>query len=247
MKALASASVEAAFVPVNGSVRANITVVEDDGTTTKINEAGPELQSHELDSLIETLVRSDPGDGWVVASGSLPPGVPSDFYRRVSEAVPDAGRRLAIDTSGRPLIAAMSATCAVLKPNLKELESIVRSELDDVGSVIDAADSLRSGGPASVLVSLGSQGAVLVSAQGASYGRAPVPAVLNTVGAGDALLAGFLAGGGQGAEGLSEALAWARVAVSCPATVGPPVADADRRAVVLPGKTPRDCMLKEFL
>ncbi len=236
--ALRDLGVETAVIPIGAAIRHNVTIVTDDGVATKINEPGAHLSPKEVDELINTTVRCDPGNGWIVASGSLPPGAGDDFFVRLSRAIPESGSRLAIDTSGSALAAAADGCCAVMKPNLSELRSLVDADLEDLGSVVDAANSVRPPGSA-LLVSLGADGAVLIESDSVHYGHTETPEVANTVGAGDALLAGFLAAGGRGADSLREALAWAQAALRSVTTIGARVVASDRAAVKVQTKVPR--------
>jgi len=128
------------------------------------------------------------------------------------------------------LDARVGTPCALVKPNLAELAGVIGRRLGTLSGVIDAAGKLRRGGWRSVLVSMGPRGAVLL-AEDVCYGPAPMTEVRNTVGAGDALLAGFLSAGGRGAAALAEGLAWARAAVQSTDTLAQAVTDGDRRAV----------------
>jgi 1-phosphofructokinase len=109
--------VEVVLVPVVGAVRANVTIVEPDGTVTKINEPGPALRPSEAEAVMEATAAAADGAAWVAASGSLPPGVPGDFYRRLIERVAGTRARIALDTSGDPLRLALAAGPQVVKPN----------------------------------------------------------------------------------------------------------------------------------
>ena len=235
--ALAATGVMSQAVRIRGSIRSNVTVVEPDGTTTKINEPGPELTAAEAGELIRAAVIGS-GSDWLVASGSLAPGTPTDFYAQLAVSLPDAAQRLAVDSSGQPLELLIGTPCAVVKPNLSELVHLTRQHMCTVGEVVDAAIELRDAGWASVLVSLGRFGAVLVSDE-IAYGTVSVTDVRNTVGAGDALLAGFVAAGGCGAAALAEGLAWAGAAVRSVGTAGARVSREDRRAVVMSQCVPR--------
>lgn len=235
--ALAATGVTSHAVRMRGSVRSNITVVEPDGTTTKFNEPGPELDAAEADELIRAAVTGS-GSDWLIASGSLAPRTPTCFYAQLAGSLPEAAQRLAVDSSGEPLELLIGTPCAVVKPNLSELVSLTRQQILTVGDVVDAAEDLRDRGWATVLVSLGRFGAVLVSDE-ISYGRVSVTDVRNTVGAGDALLAGFIAAGGRGASALAEGLAWARAAVRSAGTAGARVSVDDRRAVSITPCVPR--------
>ena len=241
--ALAATGVTSHAVPVRGAIRSNITIAEPDGTTTKINEPGPELTAAEAAELMRAAVAGS-GPDWLITSGSLAPQTPTDFYARLAASLPDAAQRLAVDTSGEALSKLVGTPCAVVKPNLSELAELTCRPLCTLGDVADAATSLRDRGWGSVLVSLGRFGALLVSDETA-YGTVTVTDVRNTVGAGDALLAGFVAAGGRGAAALAEGLAWASAAVRSVGTAGPRVSLDDRRAVVVAQCVPRDLPVGE--
>lgn len=241
--ALAATGVTAHAVPIRGSIRSNITIAEPDGTTTKINEPGPELTAAEAAELMRAATTTS-GSDWLIASGSLAPRTPPGFYAQLAASLPDAARRLAVDTSGEPLEQLVGTPCAVVKPNLSELVGLTRRCLHTVGDAADAAADLRNRGWGSVLVSLGRFGAVLVGDETA-YGTVAVTDVRNTVGAGDALLAGFVAAGGRGAAALAEGLAWASAAVRSVGTAGPRVSLDDRRAVAVSQCVPRDLPVGE--
>ena len=226
---LEEAGIDVAIVPIGGSTRANIALVEPDGTTTKINELGPPLSGAELDALlagaVATLVDQP---SWLVGSGSLPPGVGDDLYAGLVSRCRDAGVNVAIDASGPPMSLAAAAGPDLIKPNLEELEELVGRALDTVGDVLTAALELVSGGVGTVVVSLGGDGALLVSPSVIAHAVAPVSAPLSTVGAGDALLAGYLYATGSGStpqEALCTGVAWGAAAVSLPGSRMPTPAD----------------------
>src|SRR5690606_6852750 len=131
-------------------------------------------------------------------------------------------------TSGAALRAAVPAGPDLIKPNREELAEAVGGPVDTIADVVEAAGELRDRGARAVLVSLGAEGAVLVDDDGVLTGEAPVARPNSTVGAGDALLAGFLAGGARGPAALAEALAWGAAAVRLPASRMPGEADIRR-------------------
>jgi 1-phosphofructokinase len=219
-------------VPIRGAVRANISVTEPDGTVTKLNEPGPELNADEVAALIAATVEAArTGAVWVVCSGSLPRGVPERFYADLLPALRATGARVVVDTSGAALTAAIPARPDLIKPNREELADEAGQPVHTLGDALRAATILRERGAGTVLASLGADGALLVDDTGAYYGEAPVDRVLGAVGAGDATLAGFLAGGGAGPEALTEALAWGAAAVSLPGSRMPRPDDLDRSRV----------------
>ncbi len=245
VSSLAADGTGACTVGIRGSVRACLALVEPDGTTTKVNEPGPEMSMSEAQDLVSAAVDTAADSDWLVASGSLPPGAPADLYAQLATALPGADRRLAVDTSGAALDALVGTPCALAKPNLAELANVIGRRPRTVGEVIEVAEILRRGGWRSVLVSMGQLGAVLVADE-VCYGVAPATEVRNTVGAGDALLGGFLSAGGGGPAALAEGLAWARAAVRSTDTLGDAVADHDRRAVQVTADPPRDRGVEVF-
>ena len=217
-------------VPIKGAARVNVSLVEPDGTVTKVNEPGPQLGPDDVEAIL-AAASAVAGSGWVVGCGSLPPGAPVDFYARLI-ALGSEDRRIAVDTSGEALGAAVCARAALVKPNTAELAELVGRPLATIGDVNAAARVLIERGAHAVLVSLGPDGALLVDARTASHAEASIDDVVNTVGAGDALLAGFLAAGG-GSDALGNAIAWSVAAIRSPGTRMRPVTAADRGAVIV--------------
>jgi 1-phosphofructokinase len=170
---------------------------------------------------------------WLVASGSLPPGAPADVYADLVRGLAGSGIRVAVDTSGPALEAVLAAGPTLVKPNRDELAEVSGQPLTTIADVVEAASRLRDRGAGAVLASLGREGAVLVDEDGAIHGSTPEVLPLSSVGAGDAMLAGFLAGGGNGAKALLEGLAWGAAAVLQPGSGMPSPADIDRSAVRL--------------
>ncbi len=169
---LGDLGIEAAGVPIAGNTRdrqRHVTLVEPDGTLTKVNAAGPELSPAEAEDVLEAVrVRSAAAD-WIACCGSLPRGLPPRWYAELVERSHRAGARIALDTSGTALTAALAEGPDVIKPNAQELAEAVGRPLATVGDALKAAEELRErGGARSVLASLGADGQLLVEASGAS-------------------------------------------------------------------------------
>jgi 1-phosphofructokinase len=220
--------IDVCAVPVRASTRSNVSLVEPDGTVTKINEPGGSLSAEDLDEIVGAVLSVAAGADWVVACGSLPPGVPDDFYARLGRLIPG---RFAVDTSGAALAAAVGCGPALVKPNRGELASLVGYPIESVADGARAAAEVRAAGVSAVLASLGADGAVLVDGQGIRYGECPVDRRRSAVGAGDAMLAGFLAAGVLGRDPLVEALSWGAAAVRFPGSRMPGPSDVDRSGV----------------
>lgn len=235
--ALRAAGVPARPVPIAGHARANLTITDPDGVTTKLNLPGAELAAVDADAVIETTVDTCAGARWLVLAGSLPPGVGDDFYVEVIEAV--RGRwgaqspRIAVDTSGAALHAVIArGRPDLIKPNEDELAELAGIRLDPDAPLADAVLPIaRRLVPAQVgaaLVTLGGDGAVLVESDGAWAATPPRIRVASTVGAGDSSLAGYLIADveGEGAEGrLRHSIRYGAAAASLPGTQAPAPVD----------------------
>ncbi|MCG5121136.1 MULTISPECIES: 1-phosphofructokinase [Streptomyces] len=237
--------IEAAGVPVAGSTRVNITLVEPDSTLTKVNAAGPELSAAEAEALLEAVRARAAGADWIACCGSLPRGLGPEWYAQLVARAHRAGLRVALDTSGSALGATLAEEPDVVKPNAEELAEAVGRPIATVGEAVKAAGELRERGARAVLASLGADGQLLVDATGTWFGHAGPVAVRSNVGAGDASLAGFLAAGGRGPAALAAAVAHGTAAVQLPGSVMPTPADLVPDAVTVTDAVPTDRPLAE--
>jgi 1-phosphofructokinase len=241
-------------LPIGEPLRTNVALTEPGGVTTKINEPGPLLDENQQEALIKLLLESSRGASWVVMAGSLPPGFPADFYataaQRLRSSADGAAPRIAVDSSGQPLAAALTGGAAgmpdLLKPNAEELAELAAAagfapatadelEADPAAAAAAAAAVVRTGVGA-VLATLGSKGAVLVTADGAWLATHPPVAAVSTVGAGDSALAGYLLAHGQGAapaDCLRQAVAHGAAAASLPGSTVPAVHQTTPDAVTI--------------
>jgi 6-phosphofructokinase 2 len=211
---LARAGLEGLCIPIAGDTRISSVVFEaDSGKEYRFVADGPHVDEVETAAALAALDRQ-PGS-WIVASGSLPRGMPADHYVAVARAAARRGVPFALDTSGPALSAAAAAGgFALLKVSRRELEALTREPTADRASAARAAiDLARASTIGRVLVSLGPEGALLAHADGAVTVDAPRVAVRSTVGAGDTFLAGFLHALMTGLDD-AEALAWAVAAGS---------------------------------
>lgn len=242
---LGAEGIEVAGVQVAGQTRSNISVVEPDGTLTKINAAGPELTAEESQALLRRVGERSAGVDWIACCGSLPRGLAPEWYAELVARTHRAGARIALDTSGPSLVAALRERPDVVKPNAEELAQAVGRPLATLGDAVKAAEELRAWGARAVLASLGADGQLLVDEGGVHYGSAPVAAVRSNVGAGDASLAGLLTAGGTGPAALAAAVAHGAAAVQLPGSLMPTPADLDTAAVTVTGDVPLDRLLTE--
>ncbi|MDQ1046243.1 1-phosphofructokinase [Streptomyces sp. V4I2] len=237
--------IEVAPVPIAGATRSNIALAESDGVLTKINAPGPELSVEEQELLLETVRAQSRDADWIACCGSLPRGLAPEWYAELVARAHAAGARIALDTSGPALLAALRERPDVVKPNAEELAEAVGRPLSTVGDAVKAAEELRERGARAVLASLGADGQLLVNDAGAWFGSAQVAAVRSNVGAGDSSLAGFLIAGGSGPTALASAVAHGAAAVQLPGSVMPTPSDLDPAAVTVTAEVPVDRVLKE--
>lgn len=186
-------------VRIGGSTRESFTVNE---TSTERQYRfvlpGPQLTIAEQTECLLQLRRTAAGAGIVVASGSLPPGVPEDFYQQVSTVCAELGAMFLLDTSGAGL-AHVKSGVFLLKPSVRELRENAGADLTTEAEQVAAARDLTTRGLARhVLVSLGARGALLVGADGAQRFAAVEVPPGSGVGAGDAMLAGVAVGIARG-------------------------------------------------
>ena len=246
---LDAAGVRYDAVPVGAPLRSNVTVTEPDGTTTKINEPGPALDAHTVDRIVDRLIHRGAGAQWLVLAGSIPPGPAPDSYahiiNRVRAGLGSAAPRIAVDTSGLPLMEAVSETAEalpdIIKPNGEELAELIgRTDAEaleaDPAAAAAAARALIERGVGSVLVTLGGNGAVLVTREGAWHAIHEPVVVRSTVGAGDSALSGYLIAhvrGGTPGQCLRQAVAHGSAAAALPGTQLPSVGTTTPHAVAV--------------
>ncbi|MDP3722997.1 MAG: 1-phosphofructokinase [Candidatus Omnitrophota bacterium] len=192
-----------AFVTLAGSTRNNYKIqTRAPRLLTEINTPGPRVPKTALRALERRLFRQRPAPRCVVLSGSLPPGVSHDLYRRWIQRLHRLGIPAVLDSSGVALRQGLRARPWVIKPNRHEAEELLQRRLNRLADVADAASALAAQGPDLVIVSLGADGAVLASrpdqpapASGRVwFARPPTVKVDSAVGAGDSLIGGFLVG-----------------------------------------------------
>ena len=224
-------------VPVRGAVRTNLAITEPDGTTTKVNEPGTGLDLAESEALALAVVELGREAQWVVLSGSLPPGLPDDWYSAMVALLRPFGCRVAVDTSDRPLTALAEglATAApdLMKPNSEELAGLVGVSAEsleaalargDAAPVVAAARRLIDLGVGTVLATLGAAGAVLVDRSGSWLASPPPIEPRSTVGAGDSSLAGYVradVAGEPAPARLAMAVAYGSAATALPGSALP--------------------------
>jgi 1-phosphofructokinase len=205
---LAHMGLSADFITVGqGLSRINIKLKSDNKTETEINGQGPVIEASDLEKLYRKLdVIGE--DDILVLSGSVPKQIPDrdHIYERICSKLADRKIKLVVDAEGSLLMNTLRYHPFLIKPNLHELGALFGQILLTEESIIDCAMRLKQEGAQNVLVSMAGEGALLIDSNGRiTRQNAPKGKVLNSVGAGDALIAGFLAGLiKSGEDGLKE-------------------------------------------
>jgi len=231
VRELEAAGIDCRTARPAGPIRANLTLTEPDGTTTKLNGPGAAVDAEHLADLADTLVRAAAGGSWTVLAGSLPPGAPAAFYADLVERLQGVSR-VAVDTSEWALAALVDrlreSAPDLLKPNAEELASVTGTDATQLETepevAAKAARTLVDRGVGAVLATLGGRGAVLVDTDGAWHAPAPPTTVVSTVGAGDCTLFGYLLAEHRGlpaADRLALAVAYGSAAAGLPGTTIP--------------------------
>jgi tagatose 6-phosphate kinase len=180
------------FLPIGAPSRACHAIVElDRHRATKVDEEGPEITSAEAGAYLDLFAGLLHDARMVALCGSLPPGLPDDYYALLLARAQAAGVPAVVDTSGAALGPAVAAQPLLVKPNREEAETLVGAPVRSIADAVDAGLLIRGRGARMVAVSLGAEGAVLVTGSGAWQARAAVQVPLNTVGSGDSFVAGF--------------------------------------------------------
>lgn len=189
---LEAAGIATRTLDLPGETRENFSVLErSTNLQYRFTFPGQEVTQPEADACLDLVRRLEPD--MLVASGSLPPGLPETYYENVAAFAKSIGAKFILDTSGAALQAAADEGLYLLKPNLAELSALAGVEKLEINQVDDAAlEIIHQGKCEIVVVSLGPQGALLVTRDGFEHIPAPMVKKLSTVGAGDSMVAGMV-------------------------------------------------------
>jgi 6-phosphofructokinase 2 len=209
--------------PIAGLIRESLVILEEStGQQYRFGMPGPEIQKEEWEPFLRELEAMEPSPDYVVASGSLPPGVPPDFYARVARAGKKRGAKAIIDVSGEALEAALQEGVFLIKPNVREFRGLVGEEIKEESQIKAEAQKMVQSGRCEVLViSLGAAGALVVSKEFAEHLLPPTVPIVSKVGAGDSMVAGIvlsLARGNPLRESVLFGVAAGTAAVMTPGT-----------------------------
>ncbi|MBV4420270.1 1-phosphofructokinase [Clostridium tyrobutyricum] len=176
------------FIEVKEDTRINVKIRSKQ--ETEINGAGPDIDKENLEKLFKK-VENLKSEDFIVLAGNVQKSVPRDIYSRIQQRCKNG--KVAVDTTGSALTATLKYKPFLIKPNIHELGEIFERELKSSDEVIKYANELRKMGAQNVIISMGKDGAMLVCDEGVYKASAPKGTVQNSVGAGDSVVAGFLA------------------------------------------------------
>ncbi len=210
---LAAQGINYKIIPTKEETRENIVVSETETNAQfRFVLPGAKIGAEEANACLQMLEQLKPTPTYIVASGSLPPGLTGQFFSDLAKLAKKLKARFIIDTSGEPLQMAAKEGVFLLKPNLGELSALVGREQLELNEVDDAAlEIVRKGSCEVMVVSLGPSGALLVTKDGCEHIPSPTVKKQSTVGAGDSMVAGMVWMLSQG-KSLKE---MARFGVAC--------------------------------
>ncbi len=185
------------ITPIAGESRINLAVIDPtSGEQTEINERGPEVSPHEIESFLDRLDYLARGVRICVLAGSLPPGVEPDLYARIVRELRERGIVVILDSDGEPMLAGVRAGPAAITPNVLEAEELVGHEFEGPGDLAAGLTQLLELGAGEAIVTR-SEGCVAVVGEPSRRSfyevRAEPQEPVATVGSGDAFLAGYVA------------------------------------------------------
>ncbi len=186
------------FVKVEkGITRINIKISsmsENKVEETALNGMGPQITKGDIDVLLEKIQKMSTKD-MVILSGSIPKNMDKDIYEKICKELSEKGITFIVDSTQELLMNVLKYNPFLIKPNKEELEETLNCKISTKEDIVNAAKELKKMGAQNVLVSLGNDGALLLTKEDETYySKAPKGQVVNTVGSGDSMVAGFLAG-----------------------------------------------------
>ncbi len=193
-----SQGVQTDFVKVEkGITRINIkisSISENKVEETALNGMGPQITKTDIDILFEKIQKMSTKD-IVILSGSIPKNMDKDIYEKICKVLNEKGITFIVDSTQELLMNVLKYNPFLIKPNKEELEETLNCKISTKEDIVNAAKELKKMGAQNVLVSLGNDGALLLTKEDETYySKAPKGQVVNTVGSGDSMVAGFLAG-----------------------------------------------------
>lgn len=191
-KLLAKSGFPVEVVPISADIRTNFTIMDKHGLTIKLNELGPHITDAELQAIEEAVASKFNKATWLMLCGSIPPGVAPDFYCKLIKMARGRNIKTLLDTDGEALTRGIEAGPTVVKPNQQEAERLLNRALLTRAHFLEAVTRIRAMGAESVILSLGSRGAVATDDHRMVEALPPRIDVLSPIGAGDAMAAAYV-------------------------------------------------------
>lgn len=184
--------IEPDFVEVEGITRINVKLKSQ--LETEINASGPTVKSEQFNALLSKLKSSVTKEDTIFLAGNASPGLGSSHYQAIAKLAQDIGAKFVLDSNKDLLTSCLSFKPFLIKPNEQELAEIFEVEINSEADIVHYVQELQDRGARNVIVSRGGDGSLLVTENGEVY-RANVPdgELVNSVGAGDSMVAGFMA------------------------------------------------------
>jgi len=213
---LEASGLPVALIRVRQPIRRNLTISDMQGLTIKLDEAGPQISPEEERRIEQAARRKLEGASWLLLCGSLPPGLSVDFYARLIQAAREKNVKTLLDSGGEALRVGLEAGPTMVKPNRPEAEKLLNRTLLTRQQSMEALQQIARLGAQTVVLSLGSQGAMGTNGQGSFHALAPEIRQACPIGAGDALAATCVWALAEN-QSFAEALRWGVAAGSAAA------------------------------
>jgi 1-phosphofructokinase family hexose kinase len=189
---LATSNFPVEVVRISHEMRTNLTISDKQGLTVKLNEFGPKIEPEELDAITKAVETHLNGADWLMICGSLPPGVPAQFYSGLIELAHKRKVKTLLDTDGDALLHGLESAPTMVTPNQQEAERLLNKVLITRTHFFEAVDRIHAMGAESVILSLGSRGVVAKNVDGLMEVSPPRIDAVCPIGAGDAMAAAYL-------------------------------------------------------
>lgn len=179
------------FTHVKSETRSCINILDENNVSTEFLEKGESISDEEINAFLDDFDKIIEDSNVITISGSAPQGVPTNIYTTLINMIKAKNKKVILDASGDLLKEGIKALPTMIKPNSEEMENLLSVSINNEEEVIKNAIKLRESGIELVVVSLGSDGALLVCKDGVYHGKPPKIEVVNTVGCGDSMVAAF--------------------------------------------------------
>jgi 1-phosphofructokinase family hexose kinase len=179
-------------VPIHNEIRVNLTITDKQGLAIRLNERGPKITPEELRRLEKVVENRLESAAWLMLCGSIPPGVPSDFYTKLIRMARERKVKTLLDTDGDALLHGIESGPTVVSPNQPEAERLLNRALITRAQFLEAATRIKAMGAEAVLLSLGGRGVVAVNNNQLLEVVPPRTDAVSPLGAGDALAAAYV-------------------------------------------------------